>query len=61
MEEFEAFTMQLLPSMKAHPELLYSGDWFREMFAYDMFIETWNKQGGDQIIQEATVWYNKNM
>jgi putative aldouronate transport system substrate-binding protein len=71
-EGFKAFTMPLLPSMKSHPELQFSGAMFQETFAkiilgkesieaYDRFVETWKKQGGDEIIKEATDWYNKNM
>jgi putative aldouronate transport system substrate-binding protein len=64
--------MPLLRSMKSRPELLYTGDMFRDMFAkivlgkvsieyYDRFIEIWKEQGGDQIVQESTAWYNHHM
>ncbi|MCS7459852.1 extracellular solute-binding protein [Paenibacillus doosanensis] len=60
--------MPITPTMLSKPELGKNGLWM-EMAAkiitgkepidsFDKFVEDWKKRGGDQIIKEATEWYN---
>ena len=71
-EGFVNLGVPVLPALKQNPDLGFSGALYQEMFAkivlgkepidsYDKFVENWKKQGGDQLIKEATEWYNKNV
>jgi putative aldouronate transport system substrate-binding protein len=65
----DGLDMPTMPSAVAHPELKYDGLWLE--FAakvmtgkesadkFNDFVADWKKRGGDQLIKEATEWYNK--
>ncbi|WP_282936265.1 extracellular solute-binding protein [Paenibacillus sp. RC67] len=60
--------MPLPQTMQSKPELAKNGLWMETaakiitgqepIDSFDKFIEDWKKRGGDQIIKEATDWYN---
>lgn len=69
----DSLGMPLLDSMVGHPELapdLWAGSLFYDTFVklvvgmedldegFDNFVEEWKSRGGNQMIQEATEWYN---
>jgi putative aldouronate transport system substrate-binding protein len=60
----------MFDALKENPDLKVDGALFQEMFAsivlgnqpidaYDKFVDTWKKQGGEQLIKQATEWYNQ--
>jgi putative aldouronate transport system substrate-binding protein len=60
--------MSLPPTLQSKPELGKNGLWMETaakimtgkdpIDSFDKFVEDWKKRGGDQIIKEATEWYN---
>lgn len=60
--------MPALPTVKARPELAYSGLWMEyaakvisgkePLDSFDEFVADWKKRGGDKWIEEATEWYH---
>jgi len=62
--------MPTLPTMLERPELQKNGLWVEyaakvltgkdSLDNWDAFVEDWKKRGGDQVIKEATEWYNAN-
>jgi putative aldouronate transport system substrate-binding protein len=60
--------MSLPPTLQSKPELGKNGLWMETaakimtgkepIESFDKFVEDWKKRGGDQIIKEATEWYN---
>ncbi|SFL77199.1 putative aldouronate transport system substrate-binding protein [Paenibacillus sp. 1_12] len=60
--------MELSPTMQTKPELGKNGLWMETaakiitgkdpIDSFDKFVEDWKKRGGDQIIKDATDWYN---
>lgn len=56
-----------LPTVKARPELAYSGEWMEfaakvisgkeSVENFDQFVADWMDRGGDKWIEEATEWY----
>lgn len=67
----DGIDMPLPPTMQSHPELAKNGLWMEtaakiiigteSVDYFDKFVEDWKKRGGDQIIQEATKWYDSNV
>lgn len=66
------WSMPLPEVMQIKPDLQHTGTMIQEMMAkivfgeepidyYDQVIEKWKEAGGDEIIKEATEWYNKNI
>lgn len=65
----DGLDMPTMPTMQARPELNYDGLWME--FAakvmtgdetidnFDQFVEDWKNRGGDDLIKEATEWYNE--
>jgi putative aldouronate transport system substrate-binding protein len=66
-----SINMPALESMKTRPELTHTpGSLFQEMLAkaitgkedvnkaFNDFVAEWKKRGGDEVIKEATAWYN---
>ncbi|WNQ09558.1 extracellular solute-binding protein [Paenibacillus aurantius] len=61
--------MPSLPTMQARPELKYDGLWLEfaakvvtgkeSVDKFNDFVADWKKRGGDQVIKEATDWYNQ--
>lgn len=63
----DALGMPIMPTLQAKPELGKNGLWM-EMAAkiitgnepidsFDSFVADWKKRGGNQVIKEATEWY----
>ncbi|OPH51877.1 ABC transporter substrate-binding protein [Paenibacillus ferrarius] len=60
--------MPIPPTLQSKPELGKNGLWMETaakimtgkdpIDSFDKFVEDWKKRGGDQIIKEATEWYN---
>jgi putative aldouronate transport system substrate-binding protein len=60
--------MIALPTFQARPELKYDGLWLEfaakvvtgkeSVDKFNDFVADWKKRGGDQVIKEATDWYN---
>jgi putative aldouronate transport system substrate-binding protein len=67
----DGIDMPLPAAMQSHPELAKNGLWMEtaakiiigteSIDYFDKFVEDWKKRGGDQIIQEATKWYDTNV
>lgn len=63
----DGLEMPSMPTLKTRPELNYDGLWLEfaakvitgkeSVDKFDDFVATWKKQGGDQLIKEATDWY----
>lgn len=61
--------MPVMPTLQSRPELNYDGLWLEfaskvitgkeSVDKFDDFVSDWKKRGGDQLIKEATEWYNK--
>ncbi|WP_179232975.1 extracellular solute-binding protein [Paenibacillus rigui] len=59
-----------LPTLKTRPELKFDGLWLEfaakvitgkeSSDGFDKFVADWKKRGGDQLIKEATQWYNQS-
>ncbi|MDR6881274.1 extracellular solute-binding protein [Bacillus sp. 3255] len=64
----DALGMPVMPTLQARPELGRDGLWLEfaakvitgkeSVDNFDKFVEDWKKRGGDQLIKEATQWYN---
>ncbi|WP_051314593.1 extracellular solute-binding protein [Alteribacter aurantiacus] len=63
----DAQDMPTLPTLQSRPELDYTGLWMefaarvvtgqQSLDEFDDFVEQWKDRGGDQLIEEATEWY----
>lgn len=63
----EGLEIPALPTLKTRPELAYDGLWLEfaakvitgkeSVDKFNDFVANWKKQGGDQLIKEATEWY----
>lgn len=69
MMKNDGLYMPALPTLQKSPELNPWGQLFYDMFAkimtgkekiesFDKFVEDWKKRGGNDVIKEATEWYN---
>lgn len=66
----DALGMPVMPTLQARPELGRDGLWLEfaakvitgkeSVDNFEKFVEDWKKRGGDQLIKEATQWYNTN-
>ncbi|NOU73744.1 hypothetical protein GC098_20370 [Paenibacillus sp. LMG 31458] len=64
-DDGQGMSLQIL---QTKPELTKNGLWMETaakiitgkepLDSFDKFVEDWKKRGGDQIIKEATEWYN---
>jgi putative aldouronate transport system substrate-binding protein len=64
----DGLDMPAMETSKARPELDYSGLWLEfaakvvtgkeSVDKFDEFVADWKARGGDQLIKEATEWYN---
>jgi putative aldouronate transport system substrate-binding protein len=60
--------MPALPTLSTRPELNWDGLWLdfaakvitgkESVDKFNDFVADWKKRGGDQLIKEATDWYN---
>ncbi|WP_197081011.1 extracellular solute-binding protein [Gordoniibacillus kamchatkensis] len=66
--ESDGLDMPLPPTLLSRPELGKNNLWMETaakivtgkepLDSFDKFVEDWKKRGGDQVIKEATEWYN---
>ena len=66
----DALDMPSLPTLKTRPELNFDGLWLdfaakvitgkESVDKFDQFVADWKARGGEQLIKEATEWYNAN-
>lgn len=65
-------SMPVMNAAKTNPDLKSDGTLWQEAAAkiilgkepadyWEKFVESWKKQGGEQLIKEQTDWYNKNV
>ncbi|WP_246067577.1 extracellular solute-binding protein [Paenibacillus koleovorans] len=64
----EGYGLPALPTLQARPELKFDGLWLEfaakvitgkeSVDKFNDFVADWKKRGGDQVIKEATEWYN---
>ncbi|KRF06814.1 hypothetical protein ASG89_18355 [Paenibacillus sp. Soil766] len=64
----DGLDMPIPPTLQSKPELGKNGLWMETtakimtgkdpVDSFDKFVEDWKKRGGDQIIKDATEWYN---
>ncbi|MGP4079104.1 extracellular solute-binding protein [Pseudalkalibacillus sp. R45] len=64
----EGLEMPAMETLKARPELDYDGLWLEfaakvitgkeSVDNFDTFVSDWKKRGGEDLINEATKWYN---
>ncbi len=66
--ENDGLSMPIPPTLLERPELQKNGLWIEyaagvltgneSLDNFDNFVADWKERGGDQVIQEATEWYN---